>query len=266
MGMILEVKNVSCGYRLHPPVVEHLSLTVNTGEIWCILGPNGVGKTTFFKSLLGFLRLKSGVIKIDGEDIGNWNRKKMARVIGYVPQAQTNPFPFTVEDVVLMGRTPYLNVLSAPSAKDIAVAERTIQMLGIAHLKNKQYTELSGGERQMVLIARALTQEPEILIMDEPTSNLDFGNQVRVLRHVCRLSENGLTILMTSHFPDHAFICNAKVVLFQPHRFVVGNAQEIVTERSLREAYGVDVKIVTDDADAGHPIKSCVPLLSESIK
>lgn len=261
--MILNIEDVSCGYGLDPPVVDHISMTIHSGEIWCILGPNGVGKTTFFKSILGFLRLKSGHIHINDQDILSWNQKRKAQVIGYVPQAQNNPFPFSVEDVVLMGRTSYLNTLGSPGKQDVEIANKNINMLGIEHLKNKRYTELSGGERQMVLIARALTQEPDILIMDEPTSNLDFGNQVRVLKHIAALSKKGLAILMTSHFPDHAFLCASKVALFQQHRFIVGNAEDIVTEANLRQAYGVNVQIVTGISDEGREIRSCVPLLDD---
>ncbi|MCL1632529.1 ABC transporter ATP-binding protein [Sporolactobacillus sp. CPB3-1] len=261
--MILKIEDVSCGYGLDPPIVSQISMTIRSGEIWCVLGPNGVGKTTLFKSVLGFLKLKSGRITIDGQDIRSWTQKKKAQVIGYVPQAQNNPFPFSVKDVVLMGRTSYLSELGSPGKKDVEIAERNIHMLGIGQLENKKYTELSGGERQMVLIARALTQEPDILIMDEPTSNLDFGNQVKVLKYISDLSRRGLAILMTSHFPDHAFLCSSKVALFRQHQFVIGEADNIVTEANLKQAYGVNVQIVSGTSEQGKEIKSCVPLLDD---
>lgn len=259
--MILNLKDLSVGYQTKKPVLSNISMTIRPGEIWCVLGPNGVGKTTLFKSILGFLHVLSGEIRINDEDIKNWTRKQLARTIGYVPQAQTNPFPFTVEDVIVMGRTSHLNALSAPDEKDMEIVERSMVMLGIGHLKHKIYTELSGGERQMVLIARALTQEPDILMMDEPTSNLDFGNQVKVLEQISYLSKKGMAILMTSHLPDHAFLCNAKVALIQKNKFRTGMAGEMVTEENLKEAYRVNVKIVKAMSDRGTEIRSCVPLL-----
>lgn len=261
MDMILDIQNISCGYGVKT-IISDISLTVKSGEILCILGPNGVGKTTLFKTILGFLKLKSGKILIDNEDIKNWDRKRMARAIGYVPQAHTTPFPFTVEDVVVMGRMAHLGVMGSPSSKDMEIADKNIQMLEINYLKHKVYTEISGGERQMVLIARALTQEPDILIMDEPTSNLDFGNQIRVLRQISNLAKKGLAIVMTSHFPDHAFLCSTQVALLEKNnKFSVGSADDIVTEENLKKAYGVNVKIIITNSSDGYEIKSCVPLL-----
>lgn len=258
--MIMEIKNISCGYGVKS-ILNNISLTVKSGEILCILGPNGVGKTTFFKTILGFLNLQSGKILINKENIAKWDRRRLARVIGYVPQAHTTPFPFTVQDVVVMGRTAYFGVMSSPSTKDLEIAENNMKIIGIDYLKNKIYTKISGGERQMVLIARALTQEPDILIMDEPTSNLDFGNQIRVLKQISRLAEEGLAIVMTSHFPDHAFLCSSQVALLQKNcKFKVGSADEIITEENLREAYGVNVKIITTILNGKDEIKSCIPL------
>lgn len=260
--MILTIKDAACGYG-SKTIISGLSLNIHSGEILCILGPNGVGKTTFFKTVLGFLKIKAGEISIDGDNIHNWSRKKLAKIIAYVPQAHTPPFPFLVKDVVTMGRTVHLGSFASPSKNDIAIAERSMEMLQISYLKDRIYTEISGGERQMVLIARALTQEPDFLIMDEPTSNLDFGNQIRVLEQINRLSQTGLGIIMTSHFPDHAFLCSSKVALFERNnKFTVGYADEVVTEENLKSAYGINVKITTTTDEDGSIIKSCVPLLS----
>lgn len=258
--MILEAKDISCGYG-SKTIIENISLSIKSGEILCLLGPNGVGKTTFFKTMLGFLKLQGGEITIDGKNIGNWNRKKIAMAIAYVPQVHNPPFPFTVMDVVLMGRTAHFSTISSPSKTDIKIAEETMSTLKISYLKDKIYTEISGGERQMILIARALTQKPKILVMDEPTSNLDFGNQIRVLSQINKLSKDGLGIIMTSHFPDHAFLCSSKVALMQKNKpFQSGTADEIVTEENLKSAYGINVKITSLDYN-GEKIKSCVPLL-----
>ncbi|KNY25177.1 ABC transporter ATP-binding protein [Pseudobacteroides cellulosolvens] len=259
--MMLEVRDVSCGYG-KKMVVEKITLNVVKGEILCLLGPNGVGKTTFFKSILGFLKLMGGEILLDGENISQIPKSRFAKVVGYVPQAHTPPFPFSVLDVVLMGRTAHLGLFALPSQKDVKIAENALEMLGVSYLKDRVYTEISGGERQMVLIARALTQEPKVLIMDEPTSNLDFGNQIRVLERIKRLSEKGLAVIMTSHFPNHVFLCSSKVALMQHRSFLVGNADEIVTEKNLKSAYGIDVKITSAMDQKGNIIKACIPLIN----
>ncbi|OPX43381.1 putative ABC transporter ATP-binding protein [Ruminiclostridium hungatei] len=260
--MKLEIKNAVCGYG-NRTVVKDISVSVRSGEILCLLGPNGVGKTTLFKTILGFLKLQGGSIILNGENVTSWTRKKLATALGYVPQAHIPPFPFKVLDVVVMGRTAHLLSFSSPSRKDLAIAENALETLGVGYLKNRIYTEISGGERQMVLIARALTQQPDILIMDEPTSNLDFGNQVRVLQQIKALVEKGIGVIMTSHFPDHAFICSGKVVLMQKnHKFIAGLSEEVVTEGNLQDTYGVDVKIVSSPGRAGETIKSCIPVLA----
>lgn len=259
--MILELDNVSCGYN-SKTVLTNISMKIESGEVLTLLGPNGVGKTTLFKTILGFLKIHGGEIKIDEKNIKNWKWSKLSKSIAYVPQATTQPFPFTVLDVVTMGRTAHLGMFSSPKKKDVEIAEECLSNLEISYLKEKIYTEISGGERQMVLIARALTQQAKILIMDEPTSNLDFGNQVRVLKQINRLSKKGIGIIMTSHFPDHVFLCSTKVALLEKNNiFTVGNVEEVVTEKNLKSAYGVEVKIISGLNNNDTKIQSCVPIL-----
>jgi len=259
----LEVKNVSCGYP-GKTIVEDISFQVNTGDILCILGPNGVGKTTLFKTILGFLKLQGGEILLDGEDIFKWTRKDFAKAIGYVPQAHTPPFPYKVIDVVVMGRTAHLGLFSSPSNEDFRIAEEIIDSLGITYLKNDVYTEISGGERQLVLIARALAQEPKMLIMDEPTSNLDFGNQIRVLEHINKLAERNIGIIMTSHFPNHAFMASTKVLAMGGRdKFVIGDSEEVVTSELLRDLYHIDAQVNTiKDEQNNIDTKVCVPIIN----
>ncbi|WPC40372.1 ABC transporter ATP-binding protein [Clostridium sp. JS66] len=260
--MKLEIKNVVCGYG-KKNVVNNISMNVNSGEILCLLGPNGVGKTTFFKTILGFLKLKGGEILVDGKNIHSCSRKQLAKIIGYVPQSHTPPFPFKVFDVVLMGRTAHLSMFSSPTKEDREIVEGTLEDLKIDYLRDKIYTEISGGERQMVLIARALAQDPKILIMDEPTSNLDFGNQIRVLEQINKLSQRGLAIIMTSHYPNHAFLCSTKVAFMQRNNvFTVGSVDEVVTEDNLKEAYGINVKIINTFNSKGDNVKACIPMIN----
>lgn len=260
--MKLDLLDVSCGYG-QKNILSNITFSIESGKILCILGPNGVGKSTLFKTILGFLKLQHGSILLDGESILNWSRRKLAKSIAYVPQTQAQPFPFSVLEVVTMGRTAHLRSFESPSKKDVEIAESSLDRLEILFLKNRIFSELSGGERQMVLIARALTQQPQVLIMDEPTSNLDFGNQIRTLKQINRLAQSGLCIVMTSHFPDHAFLCSANVVLLQKDKsYQTGVFDKVVTEENLRKAYGIDVKIIHTVDDKGAVIKACVPVLS----
>lgn len=258
--MRLEVKNVSCGYAAKT-VISDISLEMVCGESLCLLGPNGIGKTTFFKSILGLLKIQSGKILLNGENIDTWSRRKRATKMGYVPQAHTPPFPFKVIEVVTMGRTAHLSFFSSPAKSDREIAEEALNTLGISHLKDRTYTQISGGERQLVLIARALAQNPEFLIMDEPTANLDFGNQIKVLDQVKRLvRKSNIGVIMTTHFPNHAFYCGSKVaVMGKDNIFRVGTADEVITESYLKAIYGVDVQIIKV-GQKDRETKVCVPI------
>lgn len=257
--MILEIKNASFGYT-KKTILRNISFNVGAGELLCLLGPNGVGKTTLFKTILGFIAIKGGEITLNGQNISKWSKPCLAKVMGYVPQAHTPPFPYSVLDVVLMGRIAHLGPFSSPSRDDIKIAEASLEKLGISFLKDIPYTEISGGERQMVLIARALTQRPQLLILDEPTSNLDYGNQIRVLLQIKKLSKQGIGVLMTSHFPNHAFLCSSKVALLNRNGFTVGAADDIITEGNMRDTYGVNVRITRLADGQGACMKNCVPL------
>ncbi len=260
---MLTIQDASCGYG--PKVIlSNVNLAVEKGEVLCILGPNGVGKTTLFKTILGFIHLLNGEIFVDQQNLRKLSSKNKARVIGYVPQIHNPPFPFVVSDVVLMGRTAHIRNFSSPSKEDQRIACQCMDALQITNLQDRIYTELSGGERQLVLIARALAQQPKILIMDEPTSNLDFGNQVRVLRQINELARQGLTVVMTSHFPNHAYLCASKVALVRSSKTIqIGTSDEIITEENLRETYGIDVKITSVSDRNGHAVKACIPLLED---
>lgn len=263
--MIIEARGVSAGYG-GVDVVRDVSFSLGSGEVLCLLGPNGVGKTTLFKSLLGFIPFSSGGLYVDGERVNHADRKRMASLIGYVPQVHEPPFPFTVLDVVVMGSIVRESLFTGPTRSSYDEAEGVLERLGVAYLKDKVYTEVSGGERQMVLIARALMQKPSFLMMDEPTSSLDYGNQMRVLSQVRSLSGEGVGVIMTSHFPDHAFLaCTRAAIMSRTKPFTVGPVEDIVTEEALNEAYGIKVKIATlsfDDVPDG-PLTTCMPVLPD---
>lgn len=259
--MDLIVQNASCGYN-GVPIIKNVSLSLHQGEIVCILGPNGIGKTTVFRSVLGFLPLIEGEILVDGRRRSQMTQKEFSRIVGYVPQSHEPPFPYSVPDVVVMGRTAHLKSFEAPGIQEYRIVYQVMEMLGISYLKNKTYTQISGGERQMVLVARALAQDPRLLVMDEPTANLDFGNQINVLKSIRRLSATGLGVLMTTHNPDHAFLCCDRVILLTKDKEILeGPVDEIVTEENLRRAYHVDVRITRTVTPEGKEIRSCVPML-----
>lgn len=257
--MKLELKNLSCGYGQRR-VVDSISLSINKGEVIGLLGANGCGKTTLIKTILGLLPDHGGEVLLDGKNIKNWTSAQIARVIGYIPQMHTPPFPFQVLDVVLMGRTAHIKPFASPSKKDVKIAQRALEMLNISYLQDRVYTEISGGERQLVLIARALAQEPKILIMDEPTSSLDFGNQIKVLSHIQQLARMNIGVLMSCHFPEHAFLYSTGVVLLNQGRILYsGSPGDAITAERLKILYGVDVEILTVKNRLNKELKVCVP-------
>jgi iron complex transport system ATP-binding protein len=256
--VILELRDLACGYGRRR-VLSHIDLTVAAGENLCLLGPNGVGKTTLFRTILGAIDPMAGEIVIDGKSLGGQSRRQRARLMAYVPQAHTAPFPFHVIDVVLTGRTAHISLTSAPTPHDEEVAQAALERMDIADLADRPYTELSGGERQLVLIARALAQEPRVLIMDEPSSHLDFGNQARLLALIRSLvRDNDLAVLMSSHFPNHAFACASRVGLIKGGRLAaLGAPDDVLTETSLEDIYGIPVRILEGDPETDPTLKVC---------
>lgn len=236
---MLEIQNAICGYRGRH-VLNGISLHVNAGEVVAVLGENGAGKTTLFKSIMGHIPLLGGNILLDGRSTANLTRREAAQCVGYVPQAHTPPFPYTVEDVVVMGRTAYISLFAAPSRKDEKLAGRALETLGISHLAPRVYTDISGGERQMVLIARALAQEPSLLLLDEPTSNLDFGNQYRILQILRSLADLGMAVLMTTHHPEHVLQCADRAVIIRSANEIInGRVEDVMTASLLSEVYHI---------------------------
>ena len=255
--MEINLSNLVCGYQ-SVDVIGPFDLTFKTGEFTCILGCNGIGKTTLFKTILNFIPAKSGTVFIDDKNIQKMNSKELASYISYVPQAKNNRYQYTVIDIILMGRVNYIKPFESPSQNDYKIVNDILSTLSISHLAHKLYSELSGGEQQIVLIARALVQEAKFIFMDEPASNLDFENQKRVLDVLRYLSQNGIGVIMSSHAPDHAFYCGANVVLINKDKtYTFGATEELLTSNNLKKVYGTDMKILTDYDENGNVVHSC---------
>ena len=259
--MKLQITDASVGYDKNAPLQRHVDFSVQSGEVCCVLGPNGCGKTTLVRTILGMQPLLAGAITMDGSDVTRWSASKLADAVAYVAQRHDRTFPFTVREVVLMGRINRVGgATDQPGPDDYAVVDNAMNDMGIWHLRDEPYSDVSGGELQMVMFARALAQEPRMLVLDEPTAALDYGNAVRVISKVRKLARMGYGVLMITHNPDHAFMCGANVALFTkraPMRF--GEAEQIITRRNIKEAYGIDVKLVEFVHDNGRIVRMCAP-------
>jgi iron complex transport system ATP-binding protein len=244
--MTLSGCGLTIGYR-DRVVGSGLDVSLAQGEVLALLGPNGGGKTTLLKTLLGILAPLAGTAMIDDRSLGTYSMRERARRIAYVPQAHTPTFAFTVETVVLMGRTAHGNLFNQPSAGDRAVAARSLAQFGIEHLAQRPYTMISGGERQLVLLARALAQEPQFIVLDEPTASLDFGNQGKVMREMRALAASGHGVLFTTHDPNHALRAADRAFLLRDgQRLAEGKVGEVLTREQLEALYGAPVERLTD--------------------
>jgi len=247
--------HVTYGYG-ETPVLNDISLSLGRGEVVSLLGPNGSGKTTLLKVLLGLCRPQNGEVCLEGCPVRRINAKALARRIAYVPQTHRMAFAYRVIDVVLMGRMPHKPFFFRYSKQDEKEAVKALEQLSIAHLKDRPYTEVSGGERQMTLIARALTQGADILVMDEPVTGLDYGNQIRLLAQIAALADDGYTFIKTTHFPEHAVWISDRVVMLKEGRILAnGNAAEVVNEKNLYRIYNTDIGM----ADLDEGLRVCVP-------
>jgi ABC-type cobalamin/Fe3+-siderophores transport system ATPase subunit len=241
---MLDVKSLAFGFP-DRTVGRDVSFSLDTGEVLCVLGPNGGGKTTLFRTVLGLLEKQGGAIELEGQALENLSRAQIARRIGYVPQGHAAYFAYTVQEFVLMGRTAHVGVFASPGKKDLQVANAALESLGITHLADKPVTEISSGERQLALVARALAQEPKLLVLDEPTASLDFGNQVRVLEKLGALAASGIAILFSSHDPDHAFLCARRALLLAEGRVLeMGAPRDVIRADTLERMYRVSVQVL----------------------
>ena len=257
---MIQVRDVEFSYGKQE-VLKGISFCMEKGEFVCVLGANGCGKTPLLKSILAFLTPQHGQVLLYGKDIHQMDERERARKIAYIPQYHTPPFPFTVRDVVLMGRTPHLSRICRPTEKDCRIADESMERLGIAHYANKSYTALSGGQRQMVVIARALAQQPDLLIMDEPTASLDFGNQYLVLAQVKKLAREGMGVLMVTHNPDHAFYCADRIIAMEDGKILsMGDAGKVINEAAMKAVYHMPVKVRSVSLGEGLDATICIPV------
>ena len=258
-SFLLEARDISFSYGGGREVFGNVSFGVAAGEVFAILGPNGVGKSTLLGCVAGLHRPSSGQVFVDGAPLTSYPRIQLAQRLGYVEQRTELAFDYRVEDYVVMGRAPYVGYTGRPTEEDRDASLACLERMGVAHLADRVYRELSGGERQQVDIARVLAQRPHVLILDEPTSALDFGNQAKVLQIVRDLATEGMAVVMTTHDPNHAIALDMRVGLLKPGgAWQVGSARDVLTSEALSAVYGTDVRVGTLPA-LGRPV--CAPVI-----
>jgi iron complex transport system ATP-binding protein len=257
---MLQVKNLSAGYK-QIRIIHQIDFTMNSGEVTCLLGPNGSGKTTLMRALMGFLPNISGDITIDGQSLTHLSPADRAKQIAYIPQTHVPVFEYTVFDIVLMGRACYLGAYEQPSQNDQDIAYHALEQMGIPFLANKKYTTLSGGQRKLVLIARALCQQARLLIMDEPSSDLDFAHQQLIVQTIRQLKDKELSILLSTHAPELPFAVADQVLMLQQGRIIrAGSPQEVLTPPNLQHIFGVAMDVVNVLDRNGKERRLCLPL------
>ena len=257
--MQIRIDNVEFSYT-SAPVLNDISLNIDGPAFVSILGPNGVGKSTLIHCINKILQPTSGSVFIDGKDVRETSIKELAKQIGYVPYSANDSFPLTVVDTVMMGRHPHSKWKSLDN--DLDVVYDTLKMLGISHLAMRQFNELSAGQHQKVMLARGLVQEPKILLLDEPTSNLDIRHQLDVTKMLKRLSvEKGILIIMISHDINIAAkYADSVILMFQGKIFDVGTPREVITEDNLRTVYGVESRVIDDEGRPHVILRDALPM------
>ncbi|WP_026802836.1 ABC transporter ATP-binding protein [Aliarcobacter lanthieri] len=251
--LLIDAKNISFSYQ-NKEVLNNINFELHQGDILSLIGKNGCGKTTLLKILLGIYK-SSGNIKILSKNINEYKNKELAKLISYVPQTHQIPFDYTVFDVVLMGRLAYTNLFSNYSKNDIEITIKNLEKVGILHLKDKIYSQISGGERQLAFIARALTQNAKIIFMDEPVTGLDYGNQLKLLKFLKELANEGYTFVKTTHYPDHALYASNKVMMLKDGKVLdYGTVDDKLTVENINQLYDVNVEIISKEN-----YKFCIP-------
>ena len=251
---MITVKNLCFSYN-HREVLRDISFSTGNGEFLSVLGPNGVGKSTLFRCLLGLLQPSSGSILLDGESIQSFTSAQLARHIAYIPQSHNPVFNFSVQDMVFMGTTAQMGKFSMPGQAQQRLVDSALELLGITHLRDRGYSSISGGERQLALIARGIAQQAKVIILDEPCANLDFGNRIRVMETLRNLVQDGYCVVQSTHDPDQAFLYSTHILALQGGRVLAcGEPREVYVSELVSSLYGVDVKV----CNLGE-VRVCVP-------
>lgn len=253
----LNAENISFQYSPESVVLQNVSFSVERGEILTIIGPNGAGKSTLLNCICGLLSNYSGSVLIDGKNIRHIPPRKLAKHIAYVSQNQNRVYDYTVREYVAMGRAPYIGYAQSPSRADYELVDAALEKMGLEHLAYKFYTQISGGECQRAMIARAMVQQADLIIFDEPTNHLDYGNQIKVLRQIQDLSRDGFSVIWTTHTPDHALMIDGKVaILNHEGHLVTGISTDLLSQERLTELYQARIcRTFVEDADR----EACIP-------
>ncbi|MGI6257052.1 MAG: ABC transporter ATP-binding protein [Anaerovoracaceae bacterium] len=257
--MIIETKNLSFAYG-ERKILKNIDFRAKEGELVAVLGPNGAGKSTLFRCMLKLLKGYDGQIEIGGRDTRTMSAVEIARKIAYIPQNASPIFNYTVEDTVLMGTTSGLGLLQMPGEEQREATYKALGMLGIEKLAGRGINRISGGERQLAMIARAMVQKAKIIIMDEPTANLDYGNQMRVMEMISTLGKEGYTLVMSTHNPEQALLFADTAFTLKDGRVLShGDADKVLNDEIMESLYSVDVRIY-DHQIEGRKVRTCVPL------
>lgn len=263
---LLDVQGAGFSYGSQV-IFRDVHCAVNEGEIFCIVGPNGCGKTTLLDCILGISRLAEGEILLEGKNITTISTGQLARKMAYLPQSHEKTFPYLVREIVLMGRAVYTRWFGTPTVEDQKIADEALELVGLTHLRDKPYTHLSGGEGQLVMIARALAQKTRVIVMDEPTAHLDFRHEMNVLETIVKLvTDHKVAVVMATHFPNHAYyfennLQSTTVALMNETNFsAVGRPSNVLSEDSLKLLYNVNAKIVACQLGDGLELKQIVPV------
>ena len=259
LNPIISIKNLHFSYPKRD-VLRGVDFELHRGEVVSLLGANGCGKSTLIRLALGLLK-GEGEIKLQDKALKDYSQKEIASHIAYIPQYHNVPFNYSVLDMVVMGRVFKLGLFGSPTKKDFEHAYEALKTIGIESLAHRAFGELSGGQKQMVLLARALTQEAKTFIMDEPVSGLDYGNQIRLLEMINELSQKGYTFLKTTHYPDHAILVSSRVVVMDGGKIIAnGRSDEVITEDMMQSIYGINANIIEHNSK-----QWCIPVLKERI-